>query len=218
MAPETQPSDSDLMRGMIAGDERAFVSLYRRWQGSLYRFALQMTGNSGLAEEITQEAFLALIREPRIFNPSRGSLQSLLFGICRNHIMRRIAEERRYISLAPISFDDANSLAEPVASSDLAANLAEAETVERVRKAVLALPPRHREVVVLCDLHEVSYEQAAVVLGCPVGTVRSRLHRARELLLAKLKRSAVLVPDRAVVGHVKVKQSNELPNLQDDCA
>jgi RNA polymerase sigma-70 factor (ECF subfamily) len=212
MVIESQPSDGELLRGMIAGDERAFVTLYRRWQGGLYRFALQMTGNSGVAEEITQEVFLTLMRQPKIFDPSRGPLQGFLFGVCRNFIMRRIAEESRYVGMTP-SLEDGNGSLEPAAASDLLADLAQAETVERVRKAVLALPPHHRETVVLCDLNEMSYEQAAVVLGCPVGTVRSRLHRARELLLIKWKRSEAASPAPRVVSHAKPRVAHELSNF-----
>jgi RNA polymerase sigma-70 factor (ECF subfamily) len=217
MALEPQSTDGDLLQGMVAGDEQAFVALYRRWQGSLYRFALQMTGNPGVAEEVTQEVFLTLMRDPKIFDPARGPLQSFLFGVCRNFVMRRISEESRYVSLAPVSFDGGNGSMEPASSLDLLSDLTQAETVERVRRAVLALPTHHREAVVLCDLQEMSYEEAAAALGCPVGTVRSRLHRARELLLLKLKRSAVAqIP--SAVAHAKAKITHELPNLQDDCA
>jgi RNA polymerase sigma-70 factor (ECF subfamily) len=66
-------------------------------------------------------------------------------------------------------------------------DLVQAETIELVRKAVLSLPAKYREVVVLCELQDVSYGEAAEVLGCAIGTVRSRLHRARALLLAKLR-------------------------------
>jgi len=172
---------------MIAGDEQAFVALYRRRQGSIYRFALQMTGNPSFAEEITQEVFMALIRDLKAFDPARGALGAFLYGICRNYVLRYVAEESPYVGL-PETASEGTS--EPAALSDLLSDLAEAETVERVRRAVLTLPPHHREAVVLCDLHELSYEDAAGVMGCPVGTVRSRLHRARELLFAKLKRLA----------------------------
>ncbi|HEY6290308.1 MAG TPA: sigma-70 family RNA polymerase sigma factor [Terriglobia bacterium] len=197
MTPEPQASDGDLLRSMIAGDEHAFVALYRRRQGAIYRFALQMTGNPGLAEEITQEVFMTLIREMKAFDPARGTLGGFLYGICRNHVLRYVAEESPYVGFPETSSEGGNGFTEPAALSDLLSDLAEAETVERVRRAVLTLPPHHREAVVLCDLHEMSYEQAAGVLGCPVGTVRSRLHRARELLLAKLKRVAAAPTARA---------------------
>ncbi len=188
MGLERQVSDGDLLRGMIAGNEQDFVQLYRRWQGPLYRFAVQMTGNSGLAEEIVQEAFVTLIQMKGNYDEARGTLGAFLFGICRNHILRSVATESPYLGLRPEDGDGAgNGFAALGASSNLLADLAAAETVRQVRRAILTLPATYREAVVLCDLQEMTYEQAAGVMKCPVGTVRSRLHRARELLLAKLR-------------------------------
>ncbi|HEV2424491.1 MAG TPA: RNA polymerase sigma factor [Terriglobia bacterium] len=191
MGPERQSSDGDLLQGMIAGDERAFAGLYGRWQGPLYRFALQMTGNAGLAEEIVQETFMTLMRTARNYDASRGPLPGFLYGICRNHVMRSVAVESPYLGLIEGAGENGHTLAELATSSNLLADLAAAQAVKRVRRAILSLPATYREAVVLCDLHEMTYEQAAGVLKCPVGTVRSRLHRGRELLLAKLRNWAV---------------------------
>ena len=187
MRLEDQASDADLSRDMIAGDEQAFVAIYRRLQGPLYRFALQMTGSASLAEEIVQEAFMTLIRQAASFDAKRGTLQAYLYGICRNHVLRCVAQESPYVGMPEASSEGGNGFSELVDPSDLLASFAAVESIERVRRAVLTLPRSYREVVVLCDLHEMAYEQAASVLGCPIGTVRSRLHRARELLLAKLR-------------------------------
>lgn len=217
MTPEPQVSDGDLLRAMIAGDEQGFVALYRRWQRGLYRYALQMTGNRSFAEEITQEVFMTLIRDARAFDPARGTLRGFLYGICRNHVLRLVCAESPYLGLPENSSEGKNGFAEPAASTDLFRDLAEAENVARVRRAVLTLPPHHREAVVLCDLHEMSYEQAAAVLGCPVGTVRSRLHRARELLLTKLRRVAAAPPAWRAGDVKKTKVTDELSNFQDNC-
>ncbi|HXJ91255.1 MAG TPA: sigma-70 family RNA polymerase sigma factor [Terriglobia bacterium] len=190
MGLEDQASDADLLRDMIAGDEQAFVAIYRRLQGPLYRFALQMTGRASLAEEIVQEAFMTLIRQAKSFDASRGTLQAYLYGICRNHTLRCVAQESPYVGMPDAGWEGGNGFLELLDPSDPSASFAAAEKIERVRRAVLTLPPSYREVVVLCDLHEMAYEQAAGVLGCPIGTVRSRLHRARDLLLAKLRHGA----------------------------
>ncbi len=187
MRLENQASDADLLRDMIAGDEQAFVAIYRRLQGPLYRFALQMTGSASLAEEVVQEGFMTLIRQAKSFDAKRGTLQAYLYGICRNHILRCVAQESPYVGMPEVGAEGGNGFSELVDPSDLLTSLAAAENIERVRRAVLTLPPSYREVVVLCDLHEMAYEHAARVLGCPIGTVRSRLHRARDLLLAKLR-------------------------------
>jgi len=187
MRLEDQASDADLLRDMVAGDEEAFVAIYRRLQGPLYRFALQMTGSASLAEETVQEVFMTLIRQANSFDATRGTLQAYLYGICRNHILRCVAQESPYVGMPDAGSAAGSGFSELVDPSDLLASFAAAENIDLVRKAVLTLPPSYREVVVLCDLHEMAYEQAAGVLGCPVGTVRSRLHRARDLLLAKLR-------------------------------
>ena len=186
MEPHAEVSDRDLLRDMIAGDEKALASLYRRWQGRIYRFALQITGNAGYAEEVTQETFVTLIREAQAFDSSCGTPGGFLYGICRNHVRRYFEAESPYLGFPETSSEGGNGFVEPTAPLDLLEDLAVTQTVEEVRAAVLTLPLKYREAVVLCDLHEMTYAQAAGVLGCALGTLRSRLHRARELLLAKL--------------------------------
>ncbi|MGO9274188.1 MAG: RNA polymerase sigma factor [Terriglobia bacterium] len=182
-------SDGDLLRLLKAGNEEAFLVLYRRRQGGIYRFALHMSGDPDAAEEVTQEVFLALIRNPGQYDPERGSLAAFLYGVARNHVLRHLEQNRRYLPLTEDSADDGEGVwGVPFAGpDDPLADLARAETIERVRQGVLALPPAYREVVVLCDLQELDYAEAARALACPVGTVRSRLHRARTLLMQKLR-------------------------------
>ena len=183
---KSEPADSELLRSMLAGDEEALALLYRRRQGSVYRFALQMSGSKSIAEDVTQEVFLFLMREGHVFDPTRGSLSAFLLGVARNHVLRRLRVDQL---LTPIGEDGDDEQTSLPSHSDLRPldDLARAETIELVRKAVLSLPPKYREVVVLCELQDVSYGEAAEVLGCAIGTVRSRLHRARALLLAKLR-------------------------------
>ena len=184
MADLSALPDATLLRRMTAGDEQAFTALYQRRQAGVYRFALQMSGSVAMAEDVTQEVFLLLIREASGYDPSRGPLQSFLLGVARNYVLRMLEKNRTGVPL-----DDG---AEPctASGSDALAKLTREETVEWVRQAVLALPAHYREVVVLCELEEMDYAQAAAVLGCAVGTVRSRLHRARGLLTEKLRADA----------------------------
>lgn len=185
---KSEPCDSELLRSMLAGDEEALALLYRRRQGSIYRFAFQMSGSKPIAEDVTQEVFLFLMREGHIFDPARGSLNAFLLGVTRNHVLRRMRVDH---SLTPFGDDDETDGSVAVLETALRPieDLARAETIELVRKAVLSLPAKYREVVVLCELQDVSYGEAAEILGCAIGTVRSRLHRARALLLAKLRTS-----------------------------
>ena len=180
--PET--SDVDLLRRAMAGDEESFARLYRRRQAAVYRFALQMSGRRSVAEEVTQEVFLVVIREGGRFDPQRGSLMAYLYGVARNCVLRCFERDRVYV---PIDEDAGGEGAQWAAKEDTLGDLTRGETIESVRQAVLALPANFREVVVLCDLHEMSYVDAAAALDCAVGTVRSRLHRARGMLLEKMK-------------------------------
>ncbi|PYQ02800.1 MAG: RNA polymerase subunit sigma-70 [Acidobacteria bacterium] len=176
------PSDHDLLRGMREGDEAAFTALYRRWQGPLYRYALRVSGSTALAEDVTQEVFMALLRRNEGYDPSRGELSSYLHGIARNLARRRLERERGHLPLADEAGPD-----------DPLADLVRRERTDLVWEGILGLPLHYREVVVLCDLQGLSYEEAASALGCAVGTVRSRLHRGREQLGVRL-RSARPVP------------------------
>jgi RNA polymerase sigma-70 factor, ECF subfamily len=169
-------SDEKLLGRMLEGDEEAFTALYRRRQGPVYRFALHMTGSAAIAEDVTQEVFLALLENGRRFDGSRGPLLSFLYGIARNRVLRRIEKER---TAEPVGEDHAGG-------EDVLDDLTRRETVEQVRRAVLSLPEAYREAVVLCDLENASYEDAAAALECPVGTVRSRLSRGRAMLAQKL--------------------------------
>lgn len=189
--PQT-PSDDDLLRLMLAGDEPAFTMLYRRRQGAIYRFALQMTGSESVAEDIVQEAFMTLMSEAEKYDPVRGTVGAFLYGIARNHVLRRLQRDRSYVSLNAEEAEESAtfSSAEMIAREDPFGELTRAETIKAVRRAVLALPAHYREAVVLCDLEEMSYEEAASALGCAIGTVRSRLHRARALLMRKLQPGA----------------------------
>ena len=174
---------------MLAGDEEALSVLYRRRQGAVYRFALEMSGSKTVAEDVTQEVFLFLMRDGHVFDPEKGSVSAFLLGVARNYVLRRMRIEQQ---LAPLGDDFDDDVTALHASADICPldDLTRAETIESVRRAVLSLPSKYREVVVLCELQDITYGETAEILGCAVGTVRSRLHRARALLLAKLRPAA----------------------------
>lgn len=180
------PTDAELLRRMLAGDEEAFVTLYRRRQGAVYRFALQMSGSEAVAEDVTQEVFMVLMRDGRNFDPTRGSLPAYLYGIARNHVLRVFDRERPFVPIGEDA-EDSDVHERLVAHHDPLGDLTRGEMLGRLRQAVTALPSHYREVVVLCELHEMSYADAAGVLECPVGTVRSRLNRARAMLTGKMR-------------------------------
>jgi RNA polymerase sigma-70 factor (ECF subfamily) len=168
-----------------SGDEEAFISLYQRRQAAIYRFALHMTASPSTAEDVTQEVFLTLLRKDCGYDPARGTVSGYLYGVARKLVLRHL-EKHRMVAEHDIE-DREWALPELLSDVDPMVDLMRREGIEELRRAVWALPRRYREVVVLCDLEEVDYADAAVVLGCPVGTIRSRLHRARALLLDKLR-------------------------------
>lgn len=179
--------DDVLLRRAAKGDQESFTVLYHRHQGALYRFALRMTGNSWAAEEVVQDVFMTLMREPKKYDASRGPVGAFLFGITRNRVMKHLERLPRELSLEDNNGHGARA-SEAATNKFTPAHWAEQqERTDRVRAAVLELPSEFREAVVLCELEELSYEEAARLSGCPIGTIRSRLHRGRALLLAKLE-------------------------------
>jgi RNA polymerase sigma-70 factor, ECF subfamily len=176
-----EPSDPELVERARGGEREAFGFLYRRHQAYVYRFARAMTGSSPLAEDIVQEVFLVLMRDLDRYDPSRAALRTYLFGIARNLSRYKIRTLRRLLPLDHA--DDAAGSEDP--SAALSAN----DETRHLRRCVRGLPARYREVIVLCDLQELDYTETAVVLNVPIGTVRSRLHRGRQLLIERMRRS-----------------------------
>ena len=183
-------SDDTLVRRLSDGDEQALAVLYERHRQPVFRFALQMTGDQSVAEEVSQEVFLSLISGSERFDASKGSLAGWLLGTARFQVYRILRRDRRYLSIDEEPDDERRSrepieqLASPGSQLE---DLTRRESVEALHQAILSLPVHYREVVALCDLNELTYEDAASALDCAVGTVRSRLHRARGLLVEKLK-------------------------------
>lgn len=181
-----KPTDNELLSAMLGGDDEAFAMLYRRRQASIYRFALQMSGSPALSEDVTQEVFMIIMREGVGYDATRGPLSAFLIGVARNLVRQRLGREQIYVSME----DDRGegTVADRFHADDSPLeDLSRGEAIDSIRRAVLSLPTRYREVVVLCELQELSYADAATVLDCAIGTVRSRLHRARGLLLEKMR-------------------------------
>jgi RNA polymerase sigma-70 factor, ECF subfamily len=150
----------------------------------VYRFARLMTGSGALADDVVQEVFLVLMRNASRYDASRSTLSTYLYGVARYQTRRRLSRERRFVRFEQEMETGHGTVDEPSIEFERRHDL------HCLRAAILSLPSRYREVLVLCDLHDVSYADAAATLGCALGTVRSRLHRARQLLGEKVRRSA----------------------------
>jgi RNA polymerase sigma-70 factor (ECF subfamily) len=190
------------MRRLAAGDDDAFLEFYRRHQGGLYRYAMHMSGSPQSAADVVQETFLTLIRHAGKYDEQKGTPAAFLFGVARNHLRKLHEKEGRYVPLSDElgkglpsggnsdlghSNGNGHSLARAAQAEMILEGLERAQIAELLREAILTLPDHYREPVTLCDLEGKSYGEAAALLECPVGTVRSRLNRARSILLDKLR-------------------------------
>src|SRR3954452_5839265 len=133
-------TDAELLIRIHSGDEQAFVSLYRKRQAAIFRFALHMSGSEVLAEDITQEVFLAVIRDGCGFDPARGTLSDYLYGIARKLMLRHLERGRRDVPLE--SALEPTTLPELAVNDDPLVELTHREGLEALRRAVLALPRR----------------------------------------------------------------------------
>jgi RNA polymerase sigma-70 factor (ECF subfamily) len=180
-------SDSELLQRSLAGDENAFVVLYEKLKGGIFRYAFYMTNSIPAAEEVTQEVFISLLREGRRYRQELGDVGAFAFGIARNLVRRIERRERVYQSMPDDRVLEKMSKALAQNPETLPAAMVRGEVVLKVQAAITALPDHYRQAVVLCDLCELSYAEAASRLNCAIGTVRSRLNRGHALLAQKLK-------------------------------
>ncbi len=194
MAAPEHPPDDDLMTRIADGDRDAFALLYRRFRGDVFRFALHVSGSRSVADDVTQDVFMAVIHQGAAYEAGRSSVRAWLLGIARNHVRR--ARARRVDS----SLEDDPSAAAFSVDADPLPDLARREDLIALRRVVVQLPVKFREAIVLCDLQELSYMEAAAAIGCAVGTVRSRLHRGRALLARRLRTGRCSVCLRADVN------------------
>jgi RNA polymerase sigma-70 factor (ECF subfamily) len=143
-----------------------------------------MCGSPSLAEDVVQDVFLAVIEDATRYRPGRSGVVPWLLGIARNHV-RRWRYRRPVLPLPGAETDEGRRL---IVETDPIGDLTRQRHEAALARALLDLPARYREAIVLCDLQELSYELAASTLGCAIGTVRSRLHRGRALLALALCR------------------------------
>ena len=190
--------DARLLAEIAAGGEDAFIELYRRRHQDVYRFAFAMAKSRSFAQDVTQEVFLNVLENANRFDSAKGSVRAWLFGCARYVTLDRLRLERRWTDDMPpdgvVHDNDERLLAD--------------QRIERLHRAIARLPVEYREALVLCELQELSYAETAAVLGCPLGTVRSRLHRGRALLTAMLGEGerAFAEEDSKVAGPLQARE------------
>lgn len=196
MPPENPQPELALLARMRQGDEAAFVALYRRHCDAVHRIALLYCGSTGQAADVTQETFIHFMTRPDQYDAARGTIGSWLCGVARN--MARKAAGYREEPTDPEALADDTALREEHIERDTPLErLLRNETAEKVRRSLAALAPHYRDVLILCELSDLSYAEAAQVCGIDIGTVRSRLSRARSQLAHRLAREGLLVGRRA---------------------
>lgn len=179
-----QDSDPELLLAAQQGSSDAIAALYHRHGPLIYRFTLRLSRDTAVAEEITQEVFLALLRDTSRYDANRGAaLSTWLCGIARRQLWRHLERTQRFVPIDPPDepFDP------PSCDEGPAELLSRAETLAALRDGLDSLPVILKEVVILCELEELTYQQVALILDIPIGTVRSRLHRARARLAILLR-------------------------------
>ena len=186
MSVTTEPTDAELLERIATGDREALAIVFQRHHATVYRFSRQMLGSIEVAEDVTQDVFVALTKSAGRFDPSVASLSTYLYGIARNLVSQRYKRSRaRFeVNIDAVAGEDVACLS---VSNDPAESMARAHATRQLRLAILRLPLHYREIVVLCELSGLSYEDAAAIVGCPVGTVRSRLSRARQMLIERCR-------------------------------
>jgi len=173
--------DTERMARLAAGDTGALRELYEKHGRKLLRFSSAMCRSRQAAEDLVHDTFVALLRGPHLFDPAQGTAFNYLCGVLRHRISRHFRQQKRWVTLV-----DEDASGAPDHHATPADEIARSEVSAVFRRAMLELPLQHREIIALCDLEELPYHAVAAILDCPIGTVRSRLHRARALLTIRL--------------------------------
>lgn len=195
VTPADDAVDAELLAEIAAGAEQAFVDLYRRRYQDVFRFAFAMAKSRSFAQDVMQEVFLNVLENAGRFDSAKGSARAWLFGCARYVTLDRLRLERRWTDELPEASD-----------SDSDERLQTDQRIERLYAAITRLPVEYREALVLCELQELSYAEAAVVLDCPIGTVRSRLHRGKALLATLLDEAERPAPAPTAAGALRTRE------------
>jgi RNA polymerase sigma-70 factor, ECF subfamily len=174
--PETN-TDELLLKRAGGGDQAAFVLLYERHRAPIFRFAYRLLGSVEIAEDVTHDCFLSLIRKPENFRPERASLRSYLFAAARNLALKYFRSTGREEAL-----DEGHEEPRVATRQEPLRQLLDEELTGLVREAIMELPPLQREALVLYEYEGLSLNEIAGITEVDVGAIKGRLFRARERL------------------------------------
>jgi RNA polymerase sigma-70 factor (ECF subfamily) len=171
-----------LLKHAGEGEQAAFLELYERYRDPIFRFAYRLLGSVEVAEDVTHDCFLSLIRKPGNFRPELASLKTYLYAAARNLALKHFRDQGRETGLDEVS-------EEPKESSRRGPlrKVLDEELATQVREAILSLPPLQREAVILFEYEGLSLNEVAAVAGTDAGAIKARLYRAREGLRRMLR-------------------------------
>jgi RNA polymerase sigma-70 factor, ECF subfamily len=170
-------ADADLLSRACRGDETAFEEIYRRHRDAVFKFSYRMLGSVPVAEDVTQDCFLVLLRNPDRFDPSRAALRTFLLAVARNQALKRLRYSGIEVDLDIVDAEvGSNGSASPLGE------MLSSEVVTVVKAAIDRLPVLQREALVLFEYEGLSMAEIATIVDADIGTVKARLYRSRQAL------------------------------------
>lgn len=190
--------DELLLKKAGDGDQAAFLELYDRYREPIFRFAYRLLGSIEIAEDVTHDCFLSLIRKPENYRPERASLKTYLYAAARNLALKHFRDQGRETGMEEVSEEPREA-----PSRGPLRRLLDEELATQVREAIFSLPPLQREALILFEYEGLSLNEVAEIAGTDVGAVKARLYRAREglrrILSPYLKSNQELNTGREIV-------------------
>jgi len=168
-------TDERLLQQAGKGDQAAFLELYDRYREPIFRFAYRLLGSVEIAEDVTHDCFLSLIRKPENFRPERASLKTYLYAAARNQALKHFRNQGREAGMDEVAHEPQDS-----PRRGPLRRLLDEELATHVKEAVFSLPPLQREAVILFEYEGLSLSEVAEIAGTDVGAIKARLYRARE--------------------------------------
>jgi RNA polymerase sigma-70 factor (ECF subfamily) len=168
-------TDERLLQQAGEGDQAAFLELYDHYREPIFRFAYRLLGSVEIAEDVTHDCFLSLIRKPENFRPERASLKTYLYAAARNLALKHFRNQGREAGMDEVTQD----LQDSPRRGPLR-RLLDEELATHVKEAVFSLPPLQREALILFEYEGLSLSEVAEIAGTDVGAIKARLYRARE--------------------------------------
>lgn len=175
-------TDELLLKEAGEGDQAAFLELYDRYREPIFRFAYRLLGSVEVAEDVTHDCFLSLIRKPENYHPERASLKTYLYAAARNLALKHFRDQGRETGLDEVSEEPKES-----PRRGPLRKLLDEELATHVREAIFSLPPLQREALILFEYEGLSLNEVAEVAGTDTGAIKARLYRAREGLRRMLR-------------------------------